>query len=130
MATEKQIAANRRNARKSTGPRSAQGKARSRMNARQHGFASPDWQKGLYRILNEVSLGKQYTLLMEKRIEIANARATLLTTAERLLDRNEAKEAGQELRRAAALDYYERELDAAIRKCIKGCRDRGGAHEP
>jgi hypothetical protein len=37
MATEKQIEANRRNAAKSTGPRSAEGKAASRMNALKSG---------------------------------------------------------------------------------------------
>ena len=37
MATDKQIAANRRNALKSTGPRSVEGKAAVRFNALQHG---------------------------------------------------------------------------------------------
>lgn len=39
MASERQIAANRRNAKKSSGPRSATGKARSRRNALRHGLA-------------------------------------------------------------------------------------------
>lgn len=39
MATEKQIAANRRNALKSTGPRSPDGKRRSRVNAYRHGLS-------------------------------------------------------------------------------------------
>jgi hypothetical protein len=39
MASERQIAANRRNAKKSTGPRSANGKARSRRNAFRHGLS-------------------------------------------------------------------------------------------
>ena len=38
MASQKQIAANRTNARKSTGPRSAEGKAASRMNALKSGI--------------------------------------------------------------------------------------------
>lgn len=39
MATDKQIAANRRNAARSTGPRSLRGKAKSRMNAFRHGLS-------------------------------------------------------------------------------------------
>jgi hypothetical protein len=40
MATERQIAANRRNARQSTGPRTASGKRRSSQNAYRHGLRS------------------------------------------------------------------------------------------
>ncbi|HTX39186.1 MAG TPA: hypothetical protein VME43_29380, partial [Bryobacteraceae bacterium] len=36
--SEKQLAANRRNAQRSTGPRTAEGKARAALNARKHGF--------------------------------------------------------------------------------------------
>jgi len=39
MATDRQIAANRRNAQKSTGPRTPEGKARSRFNGLKHGLA-------------------------------------------------------------------------------------------
>ncbi|MDD1518395.1 MULTISPECIES: hypothetical protein [Bradyrhizobium] len=39
MATERQIAANRRNAQKSTGPRTAAGKRRAAGNARRHGLS-------------------------------------------------------------------------------------------
>ena len=38
MATPKQIAANRRNSKKSTGPRTTRGKAYSRLNALRHGL--------------------------------------------------------------------------------------------
>jgi hypothetical protein len=41
MASPAQIAANRRNATRSTGPRSATGKARSRGNALKHGLRAP-----------------------------------------------------------------------------------------
>src|SRR5215213_8060140 len=39
MASARQLAANRANARRSTGPRSARGKARSSLNALRHGLA-------------------------------------------------------------------------------------------
>jgi len=42
MATEKQIAANRRNAGKSTGPKTGAGKNRSRRNSLKHGLLSRD----------------------------------------------------------------------------------------
>jgi hypothetical protein len=41
MATQRQIEANRRNAKKSTGPRSAEGKARSSRNSFRHGLSIP-----------------------------------------------------------------------------------------
>jgi hypothetical protein len=39
-ATQKQLAANRLNALKSTGPQSAEGRAKSKMNALKHGLRS------------------------------------------------------------------------------------------
>ena len=41
MASERQLAANRANARKSTGPRSASGKKRASRNALKHGLTTP-----------------------------------------------------------------------------------------
>ena len=41
MASEKQIAANRANAKKSTGPKTAAGQLKSSRNALRHGFPSP-----------------------------------------------------------------------------------------
>jgi hypothetical protein len=41
LASDKQIAANRANAKKSTGPKTAAGKLKSAQNARRHGLSSP-----------------------------------------------------------------------------------------
>ena len=46
MATSKQIAANRRNAQRSTGPTTPQGKARSSRNAFKHGLTAQDFLVG------------------------------------------------------------------------------------
>jgi hypothetical protein len=43
--TEARLEANRRSAKKSTGPRTAQGKARSRMNSLKYGNRSPEFQR-------------------------------------------------------------------------------------
>jgi hypothetical protein len=40
MATDEQLQANRRNAKRSTGPKSPEGKARSRLNSRKHGLTA------------------------------------------------------------------------------------------
>jgi hypothetical protein len=60
MASERQIAANRRNAKKSTGPRSAGGKARSRRNALRHGLsiasrANPAFQEDVMLLARALS---------------------------------------------------------------------------
>jgi hypothetical protein len=62
MASEAQIAANRRNAQRATGPRSAAGKARVAQNATRHGLASQSLFQGpaLERVrqLTEAFLGQ------------------------------------------------------------------------
>ena len=45
MTTARKTSTNRKNARASTGPKSAAGKARSSANARRHGLAAPIWSE-------------------------------------------------------------------------------------
>src|ERR1017187_7605133 len=54
MATDKQIAANRINSQKSTGPRSAAGKTQSAQNARKHGFCSSNFAVAHLEDLDEI----------------------------------------------------------------------------
>ena len=55
MASERQIAANRRNAQKSTGPTTGQGKKRSSKNAYRHGLSLPVCNVGLQKQLKDLS---------------------------------------------------------------------------
>jgi hypothetical protein len=59
MTSEARIAANRRNAEHSTGPRTSQGKARSRQNARKHGLSisigmDPTWVEGAEELADAI----------------------------------------------------------------------------
>ena len=53
--SEKQLAANRANAARSTGPRTAQGKARSAQNARSHGFTASTFAVVRLEDLDEIA---------------------------------------------------------------------------
>ena len=56
MATERQLAANRRNARSSTGPRSRSGKKRASRNAFRHGLTLPNTDPDLAAKRDELAL--------------------------------------------------------------------------
>jgi hypothetical protein len=60
MASERQIAANRRNAQKSTGPKSKSGKKLSSMNALRHGLSVPMSTEGAEALLKK--LMRQFAL--------------------------------------------------------------------
>jgi hypothetical protein len=62
MATAKQTAANRVNAQKSTGPRTAAGKMQSALNARKHGFSGSVFTVVRLEDLNEINQLRQDAL--------------------------------------------------------------------
>jgi hypothetical protein len=116
MATERQIAANRANARRSTGPKTLAGKMSSSRNAYRHGLSCPlplDPEK-----VDAIALALAGDSVDEERLaeasEVARAqlelmsirsvRAEMIASAKNDLLANDTLK----LRRLAALDRYER----------------------
>jgi hypothetical protein len=72
MASERQLAANRANARKSTGPRSASGKKRASRNALKHGLNTP--MSGAEFARTTEALARQIAGNSKDRLRMAAAR--------------------------------------------------------
>jgi len=109
MATEKQILANRRNARSSTGPRTSAGKARSRMNARRHGLAS-----FLEGASPETCLDLE--ALSERLSQIETERLRLHQKIEQVLKKGDTQQRTSLLLRLSALDRYAQRCSSSLRK--------------
>ena len=109
MATEKQILANRKNARSSTGPRSTTGKARSRMNARRHGLASL-----VEGVLPETCLDVE--ALSGRLSQIEAERLRLHQKIQQALKKGDVQQVTSLLRRSSALDRYAQRCSSSLRK--------------
>jgi len=82
MASERQIAANRRNARKSSGPRSGAGKNRSSRNAYRHGLtvsftSSEGFAKQLDKLTRKIAGDTEDPILLERARAIAQSELDL-----------------------------------------------------
>jgi hypothetical protein len=128
MATERQIAANRANARRSTGPRTTLGKLTSSRNALRHGLSIPlpsdhagsEEIHALIQALverdpSEMKLVAANDVVLAQ-LELARIRTT---RAALFADINADRGDAQSLKRLAALDRYERIAYAKRRKAAK-----------
>jgi hypothetical protein len=81
MASERQIAANRRNARKSTGPRSGAGRKRASRNAYRYGLTlnitSAAFAKQLDKLVREIAGDSKDAIVLERARAIAQAELDL-----------------------------------------------------
>jgi hypothetical protein len=82
MASERQIAANRRNARKSTGPRSGAGKKRASRNAYRHGLtlsitSTAAFAKQLDTLVRKIAGDTEDAITLERALQIAQAELDL-----------------------------------------------------
>jgi hypothetical protein len=128
MASERQIAANRRNAKKSSGPRSADGKARSRRNALSHGLsiasrAIPAFQQDVMLLARALSpagedIGDTALIAADAEIDLLRIRKYRAALIEE--SRGQASSPSFDLAdKLDALERYERRAFARRNKALR-----------
>ena len=133
MATEKQIAANRANAKKSTGPKSVTGKERSSRNSIKHGLSGLATRSSPAATRNAIVAALGIEEISEKQlmaaVDFASAQSELLQIQavraaqwSRVGLNVEIDGDFKELKQLASLDRYERYARTKRRKAAKKLR--------
>ncbi len=110
------------NTRKSTGPRTAAGKQRSARNARRHGLASP-WRApgfahSMAALAKAIAAGSNDTQAMELAVQIAAAELDLMRARRARLDLL-AKQSFDNIAQVAAIERYERNARSRRKRAIR-----------
>ena len=122
MASQRQIAANRRNAAKSSGPRTQQGKARSRTNALRHGLSATLIESaGLPRTINgDLDAADADLIAAHQRLRQIEAARVKAIAAVSESSNSRADELCAAVQRIAALERYSRQSYSKLKKWISG----------
>lgn len=123
MASKRKITANRLNAKRSTGPKTETGKARSSRNARQHGLSrlklEDDVTSAVASAITTGFVRKQDALaeddLARAHLWLTRIRAVRLEMLAALLEYPSARQ----MKRLAGLNRYEKPVRAAQRRVLR-----------
>ena len=132
MTSEKKIAANRRNAKLSTGPRTKDGRAKASRNACRHGLtvsiaSDPVLSGGADRLARAIA-GDDFAILPCARIaaeaeielsRIGRARARLLEAGRGAGDSNDGEALAATLLALTKMDRYERRAFSLLKRALR-----------
>jgi hypothetical protein len=131
MSSDKKIAANRKNALRSTGPQTAEGKARSSSNSRRHGLASKSGldssdnlkieqlSRGLSEGSNDYWVAEAARSAAERFVQLQRVRSVKGEIIRRLLDPSVDDTSNFLFRELAKFETYERKARSRWKKSMR-----------